>query len=91
MIFGERPKKYCSLQRGQKWQKNNHTTFVKVYRKSWYTRYLSTSKPLSPFEERLVEDLPEDGGHEAVDEEVDGGVDDHAQLGDVPHQQNPER
>ncbi len=51
--------------------------------------HLSTSKPLAPFEECLVEDLPEDGGHEAVDEEVDGWVDDHAQLGDVTHQKNP--
>lgn len=38
----------------------------------------------------LAEHFPEDLGHEAVDEEVDGAVDDHEQLGDGAEQVDPE-
>ncbi len=38
-----------------------------------------------------MQTLSEDVGHEAVDEEVGGGVDHHRQLRKVAQQQNPER
>ena len=53
--------------------------------------YLSTSEHLDALDESLVEDVPKDGGHEAVDEEVDGRVDHHCQLRKVSHEQNPKR
>ena len=37
-----------------------------------------------------VEHLPKDGRHEAVDEEVHGGVDDHEELRDVAPEERPE-
>ena len=39
----------------------------------------------------IGEAIPEDGGDQAVEEEVDGGVEDHAELRDAAQQQNPER
>jgi hypothetical protein len=53
--------------------------------------HLSASGHLGDLHERVVQDVPEDGGHEAVDEEVDGRVDHHAQLRQVAHQQHPQR
>ena len=49
---------------------------------------LGTARRNSP--EVGVEHLPEDGRHEAVDEEVDGGVDDHEQLRDDAPPEGPD-
>ncbi len=71
--------------------RDKHSSLLRKSVNEGQFKNLVTADESDGFQDSVEEALPEDVGHEAVDEEVGGGVDDHRELRKVAQQQNPHR